>query len=185
MKYCIISIHPQWVEKIFSGEKTIEVRKSVPACLLPKLKNGFKTEDVTFLVYCTFAKKKEDALRFRSGTLRLSNSSEDGIAVNGKLVGEFICHKANVYGYDEHIGYPTPKYEGDPSFHDCGDGYWITGKDLNQACLTYDELTSYGNKETLYGLEISDPVLYEDPKFLLEKAPQSWCYVKEERYDNL
>lgn len=28
MKSVLISIHPQWVEKIASGEKTIEVRKT-------------------------------------------------------------------------------------------------------------------------------------------------------------
>ncbi len=30
MKTILISIHPKWCEKIFSGEKTIEVRKTAP-----------------------------------------------------------------------------------------------------------------------------------------------------------
>lgn len=31
MKSVLISIRPQWVEKIASGQKTIEVRKSAPS----------------------------------------------------------------------------------------------------------------------------------------------------------
>lgn len=34
-KSIIISIQPQWVEKILNGEKTIEIRKSIPKCELP------------------------------------------------------------------------------------------------------------------------------------------------------
>lgn len=30
MKAVMLSLRPQWCEKIFSGEKTIEVRKSAP-----------------------------------------------------------------------------------------------------------------------------------------------------------
>lgn len=32
MKKVLISIHPKWCELIFSGEKTIEVRKTAPKC---------------------------------------------------------------------------------------------------------------------------------------------------------
>ena len=35
MQSIMISIHPKWVEKIISGEKTIEVRKFIPKCELP------------------------------------------------------------------------------------------------------------------------------------------------------
>ena len=35
MKEILISIKPQWVEKILSGEKTIEIRKTMPKCKLP------------------------------------------------------------------------------------------------------------------------------------------------------
>ena len=31
----ILSIHPKWAEKIYSGEKTIEWRKVIPSCLFP------------------------------------------------------------------------------------------------------------------------------------------------------
>ena len=37
MKAVLMSIHPKWCEKIFNGEKTIEVRKTAP-----KLETPFK-----------------------------------------------------------------------------------------------------------------------------------------------
>ena len=35
MKSIMLSIKPQWVEKILNGEKTIEIRKTKPSCELP------------------------------------------------------------------------------------------------------------------------------------------------------
>lgn len=35
MKSIMISIQPQWVEKILNGEKTIEIKKAIPKCKLP------------------------------------------------------------------------------------------------------------------------------------------------------
>ena len=42
-KKILISIQPQWVEKILNGEKTIEIRKTMPKCELP----------VKVYIYCT------------------------------------------------------------------------------------------------------------------------------------
>ena len=48
MKAILISIRPKWVEKIASGEKTIEVRKT-----RPKIEMPFKC-----YIYCTKPSKK-------------------------------------------------------------------------------------------------------------------------------
>ena len=47
MKAVLISIRPKWVEKIVSGEKTLEVRKT-----RPKLETPFKC-----YIYCTGVKR--------------------------------------------------------------------------------------------------------------------------------
>lgn len=52
-KAVMLSIRPEWCEKIASGEKTIEVRKTRPK----KLKNPFKC-----YIYCT---QGRDARRLR------------------------------------------------------------------------------------------------------------------------
>ena len=71
-KAVMISIRPKWCEKIASGEKTIEVRKTKP-----KLETPFKC-----YIYETQGWWKRDGLRaFRLG---------------GRVIGEFTCDR--IYG---------------------------------------------------------------------------------------
>ena len=71
MKSVLISIRPQWVEKIASGEKTIEVRKSAP-------------KEVPFKCY----------IYMTQGTLKdLCDYSEYIYQNRMKVIGEFICDK--------------------------------------------------------------------------------------------
>ena len=65
MKAVLISIRPEWVEKILNGEKTIEVRKTVP-----KLETPFKC-----YIYCTYGNKRDNY----------------SLGKRGLVVGEFIC----------------------------------------------------------------------------------------------
>lgn len=71
MKSVLISIKPKWVEKIASGVKTVEIRRTVPKCGLP-----FKA-----YIYCTIGNG------VRGDYLVPSNIQ------CGKVVGEFICDK--------------------------------------------------------------------------------------------
>lgn len=72
MKSVLISIRPQWCEKIMSGEKTIEVRKTAP-------------KEVPFKAYIYMTNKKPYVLTFAgNGKMRVHN---------GTVIGEFICDK--------------------------------------------------------------------------------------------
>lgn len=71
MKAILMSIKPKWCERIFSGEKTIEVRKTAP-----KLKPPFKV-----YVYQT---KYRLCNKFINEVL---NTVYDGC----KVIGEFVC----------------------------------------------------------------------------------------------
>lgn len=202
MKSVLISIQPKWVEKIVSGEKTIEVRKTKPSVELP-----FKG-----LIYCTKANKNYDlyinepSVREQHGIFsRLRAGQEDVIKTiesfdtflaNGKVIGEFICNKIGTLVYDD-TTFRYPYYYG---FGSLGG----TAK----ACLTADELLAYGKGKTLYGWHISNLVIYDKPKELgefkrpcnkehdcgfcirydymghkcfdeLTRPPQSYCYVEE------
>lgn len=66
MKSVLISIRPKWVEKIASGEKTIEVRKTAP-------------KEVPFkgYIYCTYGQENENYM----------------LGKRGKVIGEFVCNK--------------------------------------------------------------------------------------------
>ena len=76
-KAVLISIRPEWIEKIARGQKTIEVRKTRPSLSLP-----FKC-----YIYCT---KPGKILAKGLGIL------------NGQVIGEFVCDsitKADVGSY--------------------------------------------------------------------------------------
>ena len=73
MKAVMISIQPKWVEKIASGQKTIEVRKTAPEV-------PFKA-----YIYCTEEKKQDDII--------WAGAFGDRGKWNGHIIGEFICDK--------------------------------------------------------------------------------------------
>lgn len=73
MKSVMLSIRPKWCEKIASGEKTIEVRKTKP-----KLETPFKC-----YIYCT-----------QSGV------ALGAWGKHGKVIGEFTCDRIDEYDDD-------------------------------------------------------------------------------------
>jgi predicted transcriptional regulator len=52
------------------------------------------------------------------------------------------------------------------------------------SCLEPDEIAMYAGGKTVYGWHISNAIKYDQPvpleRFGLTRAPQSWCYVKED-----
>lgn len=177
-KAVMLSIRPKWVEKIASGEKTIEVRKTKP-----KLKTPFKC-----YIYCTLPKYPH----------------EDFIATDypmpqfyggGKVVGEFTCdriYEIRKRGIPENFDYCYL------SLNEWGnDDIETEIRAISASCVSKEELNAYGAKAPLlYGWHISDLRIYDAPRELSEftglrdtrfgaapydikRAPQSWCYVEE------
>lgn len=182
-KAVLISIKPEWCEKINSGEKTIEVRKTKP-----KLEPPFKC-----YIYCTSVK----ALPLE---LYVKLHAQTGGAIDewsGKVFASFVCNRIDVI-------VPTTEPYG---IYDIDDDYVL------QTCLENGALWDYGRGGRLYGWHISDLKIYDYPKNLkdfnrpcsyyhdcfpcihaitdaetnefsgcdnvVETAPQSWCYVEE------
>lgn len=151
MKSVLISISPEWCEKIVNGKVTIEVRKSAP-----------KEFPFKAYIYCTrITDKKHCRDEFDIGVWK----------GNEHVIGEFICDY--IYEWEkkdrlELIGIcPTVRAS-----------YMIFVDDLEKTCLTYDELDEYGKNKTLYGWHISDLKIYDKPKelnrFVLKK-PKNSC----------
>ena len=146
MKNILIAIRPKWVEKIASGQKTIEVRKTAP-------------QEVPFkcYIYCTFPKKP-------AYTLWLNRGTENKFLADGKVIGEFICDKVDEYNFHNGLtefnsmGLPLRIYG----------SYLIFADDYKSMCLSYDEVKNYGKGKTLYGWHISDLKIYDRPKELSE-----------------
>ncbi len=95
MKSILISIQPQWVEKILNGEKTIEIRTTMPKCELP----------CKVYIYCTKKKpylyRVNDDNKFElTNKLTFQDSScfvRDYNAQNGKVVAEFTLNKIDKF----------------------------------------------------------------------------------------
>lgn len=180
-KAVMISIRPKWCEKICSGEKTIEVRKT-----RPKLETPFKC-----YIYCTMDHPyisvscgELDKLNYRTNTVG---------RCNGKVIGEFVCDRI----------FPIDVYDNgcikDWNF-EC---MW-------QACLPYEGIAAYiGREKRGYGWHISNLKIYDTPKALskfsrpfencidkvcdefgcascengghIKRPPKSWFYAEEFR----
>ena len=151
----LISIKPEWCEKIVSGKKTIEVRKTAP-------------KEVPFKAYIYATKPKKDykcgAVRTSDELLWLANGKVemgDGFkfwadgdeyqCLNGRIIGEFICDKVDEYTFSH--------YEAE---------YRVTHDEQKAMCLNQPELIQYGKGKTLYGWHISDLKIYDKPKELSE-----------------
>lgn len=148
MKSVLISIRPQWCEKIVNGEKTIEVRKTAPK------ETPFKT-----YIYCTSQKFDGEILLTidKKVERRYKHCRDNGdIPLAGKVIGEFICDK--VYSI---------KNQGS-RFVVADEEQGVTNEIARQSCLDYDDMVGYlGNKDG-DGWHISDLKIYDKPKELSE-----------------
>lgn len=83
----------------------------------------------------------------------------------GHVIGEFICRKMHFFPFMEM--FVPPDWE-----VSLGNQYYITCGQLDRTGMSYEELCKYGAEKHLYGLEISDLRIYDDPMKLSE-----FCYA--------
>ena len=200
MKAVMISIRPEWCEKIARGKKTVEVRKTKP-----KLETPFKC-----YIYCTKPSKRaqticgaqvintDELYRLPNGEIKHGYSGElmcypseqwnKNNFLNGKVIGEFVCDF-----FDEF----TPTKNG------------VRFKRflaLYESAISLKEIREYLCGKQGYGWHITNFVIYDKPKKLsdfqkvcdhkedcgscrrfnkskydciagLTRPPQSWFYV--------
>ena len=150
-KAVLISIRPKWCEKIVSGEKTIEVRKT-----RPKMETPF-----TGYIYCTKAEERligilkdgdENYGEIYHGKpvfIKMDKYSVcDMWGKRQKVIGEFVCDGI----------YPI-RYTMD-GFADV--------VDCNRSLLKPSDFITYGKGKPLYGWHISNLKIYDEPKELGE-----------------
>lgn len=173
----LISIRPEWCEKIARGEKTVEVRKT-----RPKLDTPFKC-----YIYCTKASVKyqticgchvlnsDELYRHPEQGIKHGDSIELMLCenytkdnfLNGKVVGEFTCdriYEIRKRGIPENFDYCYL------SLNEWGnDDIETEIRAISASCVSKEELNAYGAKAPLlYGWHISDLKIYETPKELTE-----------------
>lgn len=177
MKAIMLSVKPQWLAKILNGDKTVEIRKTIPKCNLP----------IDVYLYCTKGKPyltkidnewyltKYGCIKSPNGYVKMEN---------GKVVAKFTLNKYTdmmkwAYSYKDNEFYEL----------------------LKKACIDTYDLTNYaGNKaKRLYAWEIDNLVIFDTPKELkdfyveryavmpngifpcnepLAKSPQSWQFIE-------
>lgn len=181
-KAVMLSIRPKWCEKIASGEKTVEVRKT-----RPKLDTPFKC-----YIYET---------QGRTDTPWVDEDGHMIFAGRGQVIGEFVCDCVT----------PLYNVCTDDWKRLTGGLHRKKKELVNQAYLTEAQLRTYAGGKNCFAWHISNLKIYDTPKELIEfhtwekckscsksgyestaciydencmipaaitKAPQSWCYVE-------
>lgn len=153
MKPVLISIRPQWCEKIVNGKVTIEVRKSAP-----------KEFPFKAYIYCTKAKSKWQYSDYEGAYV---NSKDEIVYAQQHIIGEFICDKI----------YPIKAERYDGGSTECSRKTVFTllpaeehNALLNATQLTNEEIFAYlgGEGKWGYAWHISDLKIYDKPKELSE-----------------
>nr|DAT99718.1 MAG TPA: hypothetical protein [Caudoviricetes sp.] len=180
----LISIRPKWCEKIISGEKKIEVRKT-----RPKMDTPFKC-----YIYCTKPEEKLLAI-MKDGDenygetyhgkpvfIKTEKAPTTGLwDKRQKVIGEFLCDEIiedRTYGHNEEF--------------------------YRAACMSAYDAAAYAMQSPMYGWHISNFKIYDHPRELREfyavpnevevalkvkpkpitRPPQSWRYVEEETWND-
>ena len=172
-KAVMLSIRPKWCEKVASGEKTIEVRKTKP-----KLETPFKA-----YIYCS---QGNDARRLRGSW--------------GKVIGEFTCDriykidkdstdflfkagKLSVYkqAAEEKCGLCVAMT--DDELHDYLEHYQGYGWHISDLKIydTPKELSKFSRPFENCIDKVCDEFGCESCENggHIKRPPQSWCYVEE------
>lgn len=185
MKAVLLSIRPNWCKLIWSGMKTVEVRKT-----RPKLETPFKV-----YIYCT---------GHDGWVMKLPKAGVQ--KMDSRVIGEFTCNKIDKL---VHVGTMM-----DINILTLDGWYKPADALLQAACLTEAQAEKYLKGGDGYGWHISDLKIYDKPVRLedfwaiqpcthrgdcctclqwdnikekccasiyISRPPQSWCYVEDGR----
>lgn len=199
MKEILLATQPKWCEAIGNKIKVIDIRKTAPKIELP-----FKV-----YIYCTYGDllrkgfpNEQEVLKVKD-YLKVTREKQVYFALNGRVIGEFICDKIDNY---------TAKFVNDGEWYEDIRRKWIdddgeedfeiiTSNDkdnpedcelLKNSCLAYAELKKYIGENfhdiPFYGWHISNVTIYDKPKALREfytrcKVSENKCKLCDNCFD--
>lgn len=149
-KAVMISIQPQHIQKMFPVID-VEIGKLVNNKTIevrktaPTIPTPFKC-----YIYMTATKGR---CRFWEYITAYENSKGEMLDGSQKVIGEFVCDRIDKYKYTY------------------TDGLDIDDDELLETMLDREEINIYANGKDLYGLHISNLVIYDKPKDLGEFKP--------------
>lgn len=178
-KAILMSIRPEWLAKILNGEKTIEIRKSMPKCGSP----------IDVYLYC-----QNGVFYFNSSENEWQTSE-----INKDLINPNIFHRNNKVVAKFTLNHIST----------CLNTDYGNEEILKNACLTKQELDDYIGKRKFFAWHIKRLEIFNKPKDLWDfhtrhdmlflggamarkvfqfesvyKAPQSWRYVYVKEKEN-
>ena len=144
MKAVLLSIRPNWCKLIWSGMKTVEVRKTRPT-----LETPFKA-----YIYCT---------GHDGWVMKLPKAGVQ--KMDSRVIGEFTCDKIDRLAHVEAMGSNEP-----PKLQIVTPDLWYKPADelLQAACLTEAQAKKYLKGGDGYGWHISNLKIYDKPRDLDE-----------------
>lgn len=153
----LLSIRPEWVEKILGGEKTLEIRKSYPRL------------DVPFKCYI-YMTRGYASYPTNEGTMICHNNGGQCV------VGEFVCD------YIERMRYP----EGGLVDAIDAEMSCLTAKEIIEYSggkrlygWHISDLKVYKEPKLISDFLVEDNRTYDCPQLTpMRRPPQSWCYVE-------
>ena len=164
MKEVLISIQPQWVEKILNGEKTIEIRKTMPKCKFPCKVYIYCTKGKNSLIGIT---RKGEELPYSDGQIAdkdvfytIPKTPIERWRELGKVVAEFTLNTVTTLWQNNKDKTSTAR---------------VVDKDVfeKQTCMTWKQYCEYhkcknGKYPNSYAWHIEDLKIYKKPKELSE-----------------
>ena len=188
MKAIMISIQPQYVEKILNGEKTIEIRKTMPKCELPCKVYIYCTKPRKWWRYSSCGYTSDELLWKTKDKIKMCDGFEfyyeiqDCIVINGKVVAEFTLNKIDKFdsAYSEWAYSVAPEDSEMP----ISETQFIQMAEQKGKLDCNDLLKYFGDEDYIaYAWHIDNLKVYDKPKelseFNVKRAIQSWCYVEE------
>lgn len=183
MKSILISIKPQWCEKIASGKKTIEVRKSAPK-EVPFKAYIYATKPKRFYK-CGAVSTSDELLWLANGKIEMCDGfkfwadGDEYQSLNGKVIGEFVCDKIYLLrAYSSDNGNADLERR---KFIETFKSGTLDSYILDAIGMKQEEAFDYlGEGKFGYGLHISYLKIYDKPKELSEfyskcNIPESKC----------
>ena len=192
----MLSLRPQWCEKIFNGEKTIVKDIGIVKPVLRKdgnntTKTGEKNENVKKILMSIkphWAEKiftNIKIIEVRKTAPKIDTPFEVLVYEtkgktkywsqplpipytegSGKVIGSFVCDRIDKYTFSN--------YEA---------RYRINDVDIAKTCLTHPELIAYGKGKPIYGWHITEPKLFDKPRDITEFALYGRCAEDCDEYD--
>lgn len=155
MKAVMLSLRPQWCEKIFNGSKSIEVRKSRPSI------------DTPFTVYVYQTKHK--------GGKAIVSEVLNSVYGGGKVIGSFVCDRITCY--QAYYGKNGEKHL--TNLFGCE----VKNTCLTEHEM-FDYIVGKGKKEgTGWLWHITEPKLFDKPRDITEFALYGKCAEDCDEYD--